>query len=461
MTFKAVNITLAGGTSYDKGGSIYAYWSYIRLSSVNFANNTQTGSSGGEMYQGGGAIFSQYGDIYLYESVHFTGCSAAYGGAIKLLDSSLTSMGGNVFSHCSTYMDGGAIHSYGGSVQLMGSNDVFDSCVAGSSGGAIGFAGTIYNIMLYNATFVNNKANDYGSGGAICWTSPCSFIMIDGCTFDSNEAGTGGSLYLLEPYYSYMYTYLSLSNCEFTNNKAKHYQGGAIYSKVLLMITNSVFNGNEALEHDGGALFMGTYSGTSVIRQSTFQNCSSVGTGGCISALDSGLSVISTEFQGCTATEGGALAAGSLQLNTYHVTMTNNVATHNGGAVLMRSSTYNSTSDIFTSNQVLQGYGGAIYADTAGGSYAWINWASFFSNFAPSGASDIYSDSTYGIGSCTVLTPNISTDVYTQCVSPYGSSVTPTMAPTGILSPAPTPSPTNMYVKANSHDDNDAPPFLF
>ncbi|OHT13526.1 hypothetical protein TRFO_03253 [Tritrichomonas foetus] len=155
--------------------------------------------------------------------------------------------------YCSSYNNGGVICF--NQIQYTEIIDCqFVNCSSTWNGGAISFT-KVVSANLLRCDFERCLSTCYQflfdvfySGGAIFFneTDGCS-LFLESCNFRSNFAEKGGALYL-EP----NLVELNVNNCEFFNNTAKQYKGGAIYAAddtyltpiQKVTITNTIFTNN-------------------------------------------------------------------------------------------------------------------------------------------------------------------------------------------------------------------------
>jgi len=258
---------------------------------------------------GGGAIFTIFGDLTVYDCT-FNNNTGDYGGAIY---------GEKVTIYNSTFNNNTG--DYGGAIygdQLTIYNSTFNNNKATNNGGAI----DEYTLTIYNSTFNNNTAD---SGGAI-YNHECGTLITYNSTFNNNQANIGGAItdYGGQNFFdvfgtitSYDSTFnnnqanlggaiynerntLDIYNCNFTKNTVNpngemiggdtdDYPmdkglGGAIYNKATGNINNSIFDENyidEGQYHrqGGGAIYN---NGTLEIENSKLLNNRAFGSAGAV-----------------------------------------------------------------------------------------------------------------------------------------------------------------------------------
>ncbi|MGN0094058.1 MAG: hypothetical protein ACI37V_06370, partial [Methanobrevibacter sp.] len=241
------------GTSYnDAGGAIYSSYSHIYVYDSLFENNTALRLNDYRYYAGSGggtsaAIFLGNNLEATVDNCDFVGNKALYwAGAIKS-----TNNLANIFN-CrfmnNTAQSGGALH---GTFNIVNSTFINNTAVKGEGinsktlrGGAIDLEG---RGIILNSTFIGNTAID---GGAVF--TGFNAVNISGCVFENNTGVNGGAI---NNYHNKM----NLTNSIFNFNNGVN--GGAVYHEISrygsvyeLNITNNTFNGNNAT--NGGAIYL-------------------------------------------------------------------------------------------------------------------------------------------------------------------------------------------------------------
>ncbi|MEE1150485.1 MAG: hypothetical protein UH242_05955 [Methanobrevibacter sp.] len=232
---------------------------------------------GGNVNGNGGAIYSE-GDLNIIGCTFTNNVASSLGGAIFVTGTA--NIENCVFKE-NTALQGAV---YNQNEKLTVKNTLFDNNTAkGNSGGAlIGSGAAIYTLSpveVYNSNFTANHA-EYDAAAIYYYdTENTAAGVIDNCRFEDNVADDlCGAVYLQAKNgnfnisntkfinNTYMASYpssldysaaldfrganLTVTNCEFTNNKGKKYS--AIYSptlddlKGLLTVDNTKFTGNNA-----------------------------------------------------------------------------------------------------------------------------------------------------------------------------------------------------------------------
>lgn len=172
----------------------------------------------------------------------------------------------------------------------------------GSNGGAL-YVNSAVPFTLTNVSFTGNYAT--GDGGAI-YTDINSYLpTFSDISFNTNTAhDNAGAIYVNSPI-----NVLSVVNCDFYNNTALYYFGGAIAAYgAAFSILNSQFRNNSnyyIIRGWGGGLYTTNSNANNLIQGCTFSgNFGSVGAG--IGADNSTVFIRSTNFSYNHAVTAGA-----------------------------------------------------------------------------------------------------------------------------------------------------------
>ena len=260
----------------------------------------------------------------------------------------------NVALHNNTAGEnGGAIYATG--IVALASSSVISNS-AGSSGGAV-YASQ--DVALIKTSVISNAAVLSGGGLHARGT-----VTLTSSTFDANhvETGGGGAVYLNDPT---EVARMTVTNTNFTNNRAEQAYGGAIDVDAANAITikNSSFSGN--LAQDGGALDSDALFPV-LVQNSVFTgNIATVYEGGAL-WVDGALTIQGSRFVGNRAAkQGGALANWGDQLIISQSQFVTNVAT-SGGAVLFAGDSAILANNLFAHNVATNTVGQALHLDAAG-----------------------------------------------------------------------------------------------
>ena len=168
-----------------------------------------------------------------------------------------------------------------------------------TNGNTKGYGGAIYSynsknlLKVIDCIFTNNKGS---SGGAISGSmARDNYTFVKGCVFKNNIANYGGALARI----------YSVSNSNFTKNKASSWTGGAI--QLALLVSNCIFTKNQAAL-DGGAIGS---SPALKITKSVFNNNKAKQNGGAILhhpfSKEDSLTIENCKFKKNNGGKGGAI----------------------------------------------------------------------------------------------------------------------------------------------------------
>ena len=213
------------------------------------------------------------------------------------------------------------------------------------NGGAIYFSSSATSGTVSNCNFSNNKATgtDENAFGGAIFLN--SKGNVTNCNFTNNTADYGGAVYFSDNG--------SVTNCNFINNNATEIAGAVFfYSGGEVIYCN--FINNNATEHHGAVCLMGIGN----VKYCNFTNNKAAGRfsiGGAI-FIDSG-SVENCNFTDNSAHQGGAVIFN--KGNILYCNFIGNTASNNGGAVHITWPS-NVTNCNFTNNTAYNN-GGAVY----------------------------------------------------------------------------------------------------
>lgn len=218
------------------------------------------------------------------------------------------------------------------------------------------------SLSITNCDFTNNKAPNY-YGGAIYNEG---YLTIKDTAFLSNSARVSGAVENNKGN-------LIVDKCYFKSNKATNGQGGSIVNaQGSLNVKNTVFSYNSATNGYGG-VFYNTKGSLGVTNCTFYYNTGPQG--GAIYTEDSvgWIYLTNNVFVNNRATRGAALYHCHGTIVVTNNTFTSNIATVNGGAIYIDSTGLSSVSKSmiyfkkcsFTSNQATTRHGGAIYSGGA------------------------------------------------------------------------------------------------
>ncbi|MDL2246175.1 hypothetical protein LJB96_01005 [Methanobrevibacter sp. OttesenSCG-928-K11] len=380
------------------GGAIATEDAIVYIENSNFNNNT-----GDEL---GGAIAIEGGEYTIVNS-DFRLNSGVEGGAIWIIEGTLQ-INNTTFYHNEAEKGGAIYLSENGTLYIEESN--FTHNEANNGGGIYIEEGTL---EIQDSFLHGNEATV--NGGAIY--HDLGDLTIDNTIFDENSAignlsnpgfdGYGGGIYKGTGI-------LEIANTNFTDNSAV--VGGAIDiggmmniingdTDIEVSISNSLFENNFA--YFGGGFFswfgdveiissnftentgevgagIGLFSGTVTVEDSIFINNNATSEnpfvgeslGGAIAMEDGNLNVINSYFENNSANEGGAIGAGSGNVEIINSTFYENIASYDGGAIFLGEGELNVIGSEFENNTANE-KGGAIYHE---GSDISIKDSNFYNN---------------------------------------------------------------------------------
>ncbi len=370
---------VGGAVAIVTSGSMNVYGGIFQN---NIVNEEFTGEGATEEQRNssqGGAIYN-FGNLKIYGGT-FLGNQAARGGAVYNYRTVKIYAGTFKDNNATTY--GGAICQPGSQYAriYLGSEDagkgnkiIFENNTAAQNGGAL-YTQKQSSLIVYGETTftANNALTD--NGGAV---AAYGVVNFNNTIFAKNTASLrGGAVYLSNSDPELTTRFSKFTNCQFTENVAKHGGAVAAYSAdatipegAIVDILSCDFVSNNS-ESDGGAVYAGRKS-TVTIDDVLFEGNSATEGGALYVTGESAVDVSKTKFisnntnvtDGC----GGAITVRSSKLNIDASEFDKNSAEKNGGAIYVSyigTSKYNSdvniTNTVFTENNAKK-YGGAIYS---------------------------------------------------------------------------------------------------
>jgi MYXO-CTERM domain-containing protein len=286
--------------------------------------------TGGNEAWAGGAIHTYGGTLNTTDCV-FSELTGSYGGAIYLYAYGAWNDSGSLFESNHGVSGGGGVYSYyDNDVSLVGTQ--FHSNDSGGQAGGM-WHGWYGELSLDGVDFQDNVA--VGSGGGLMIYAVDSVIPITDSSFADNTS-TEGHAGAIEMEW---YADLEIRDSSFTNNSAPLNSGGALASWYYahVSVTDSHFEGNSSLY--GGAIRHYPYEGKAWdlnVTGSTFVDNSALSGGAIRTEWPLSVSLSDNHFEGNAATEGNGGAvqvyvAGSVEL--HHNRFCASTASNVGGAV--------------------------------------------------------------------------------------------------------------------------------
>lgn len=317
-------------TGASSGSALTVENSRVRLKDVRFVANKATGGNGG--------------------------------GAIRFVNSSKIVIDNVDFIANSTSNQGGAIRGAGTNSELTLTRTNFDSNQASGNGGAVYFDGV--KVTASDNTFFSNTTSA-GSGGAIALKDTEQFQLVDS-TFNSNSSmastsNEGGGALSISGTAAQMY----IGTSQFIENTTNQ-DGGAI--KILsngvkaIQIVDSLFKANTAIVNGkkGGAIYIsgGSVNNVNIGRSSFVTNKAAIAGAIFISGINNTLDVDATTFvdnQAIAGKAGAVTLEDNAKVNLNHVTMLQNKATGNGGAIQAASGKVHIKNSLLLANEAAAG----------------------------------------------------------------------------------------------------------
>ena len=281
--------TLSGNTSGNQGGAINS-GGPLEISGSKLSSNSAS------LY--GGAINSST-SVTIITSTLSGNTSGSFGGAINI--GGPLEISGSKLSDNTAVLEGGAIRSYGAvtiSTSTLSSNSVTSS-TDNVFGGAIRSSGalTITSSTLSDNTATASGNGTYSRGGAIYTSSP---LTITGSTLSGNAVsgqGFGGAIFNTNS--------TTITNSTLRDNSASA-SGGVAYSVGALTVTGSTLRDNKA--RFGAALYGSTANVTGANDPAAFVLVRNSTLTGNIASVRGGALLI---FSGLTVIESSTLAGNS------------------------------------------------------------------------------------------------------------------------------------------------------
>ncbi len=178
------------------------------------------------------AIYTEEGDISIYEGYFYDNQTEASGGAIGSQSGRIEITVGE-FRGNQAVISGGAISSSGDQIDVL--ETIFVENTSVGCGGAIFIDGG--TIQAESSAFINNKVTVHG-GGALC-LGYSSYLYAVASTFSGNRSGRGGGgIAGAEG------SGLELISCTVTDNHAS--RGGGIWTDTSLSLQQTIVAGNTA-----------------------------------------------------------------------------------------------------------------------------------------------------------------------------------------------------------------------
>jgi len=132
-----------------------------------------------------------------------------------------------------------------------GSSLTIRDCIILDCRASSGYGGGIFcddesHVYVYDTTFKDNVAVNYG-GGAMIWGGSATF---QGCRFEANHGQTtGGGLFI------FWGADALVDSCTFVSNTAAYYGGGIMFNQAAGTIEDCTFYSNSAVNNGGAGIY--------------------------------------------------------------------------------------------------------------------------------------------------------------------------------------------------------------
>ena len=320
----------------DEGGALYIEDSILTIKNSWFINNTAR-LEGGVMCLKGSSLTINETEFDNNTSVYESTVLQLISSSVTIDRSNFTDNSGNAIN---------IISSQGSQIQVKNCRFVrnIDAPITVSSA----------DVTIDNCLFRENSG-DYG--GAIN-INDANWCPISDCIFENNSAHYGGAVFIeaADP---------RITNSHFTNNWAEF--GGVLYiSNAFFLITDSSFKSNSALH--GGAIYAFKSKQSCTIDHCTFEFNKAEIEGGAIYCKDYIYDTFTIKKGYSVSNSAGSGNGGFAYLSNCNMdvdydnhSISNNTAL-NGGAIYARDSTIRTRTAVITmANNVAGGNGGALH----------------------------------------------------------------------------------------------------
>ncbi len=238
------------------------------------------------------------------------------------------------------------------------------------------------NVSIDNCTFSNNATNSNTAFGGAVFNWNSTDVTFSNCIFTENSAGNGGALFYNGSEVDINASNLVLYNCTFTDNQAFDFGGGGLYDfSSSLTIDSCTFEDNNG--PNGGHLFLGGSDKEVIIQKSTFlRGTANFGAAHTCYGTNANYILEDNNYNtGVANTSGGGIIVGfQANLMATNCTFSENQAQFGGAIYTQNDSTFvNYENCIFEANSS-ETSGGAIYQN--GGIQGAYNNCQFLLNIA-------------------------------------------------------------------------------
>jgi hypothetical protein len=188
---------------------------------------------------------------------------------------------------------------------------------------------TILNVSFSSLTITKGISNNF-SGGIAGYGAD---LTIQGCVITGNKGYSGGGIGSAGLTLTTGFGFLTLTDCQVSNNTATSFRGGGIWEIGGLVLQRSTILGNVAADSGGGAFATSSF----VMDNSTVTGNSSGFRGGGLYVRETSVSIRNSTISGNTASQlGGALGIANLSPDTAVIqnsTITANSAANGAGGI--------------------------------------------------------------------------------------------------------------------------------
>ena len=306
----------------SRGGVVFAdVQSNVTILDSNFNHNTA--------YESGGVVSIQDGTTLNIENTSYSDNAAHVGGVLLQKQNTMALVNNSEFHNNFATDVGGVFASIQSETHLWNSKFINNRALINAEG--IGDAELQSIVSIINSSVYNSTSD---LGGAVYTIGYC-YVYIEKSWFDSCKAFKAGDTFAIVLSYE-----LTIRDCEFDNNTAEHFDGGAVYvsNYSYTFIDGSQFSMNKAAR---GAISLVT-SANAAISNCNFSENSATLNGGAI-YLNTGSKVLLTQtiFDSNSAGMGGAI---NVEVNAKakikESTFIGNTASSFGGTLFFYKSEY-------------------------------------------------------------------------------------------------------------------------
>ncbi len=363
----AVNVSLKNAAvinATNSGIYIYKATNCVISNCVISNNSAVTG--------GGLALYSAVSNT-LSACVILNNTASQNGAGIYLETSTNSTISACIISNNQS-QQGGGIFSTSSPGSIFTGCYICYNTVTSAAGGIYLYQYNDYDIITN--CFIFNNTSPGNAGGIWLYGNTANYIKISGCNVYSNSAQTGGGIYLFSANYNI------ISNNNIFNNTAAN--GGGIYLKNA---NNNTFSGciisNNTASDSGGGIYM-TNSGLNTVSYCPVYCNTAANYGGGINLnVVAGNVILNCGFFNNTASvhDGGGICLITSSLNTISNCFISNNSSPEGAGIYLTGSPNN----LIASNSICYNQNMGVYLYTAVSSNNIISNCNIFNNSHTSG----------------------------------------------------------------------------